>query len=124
MIGYDDEDPNGIILPEYENLPIKNQAFSDPYYMRRVEDYLVARYVAAGDFNRYHAVWSIKKAAMLGIGLEIESQEILTKDQLLERVAQDISRIPWRPKRAMGSPRRIERPGIGAGYQEDLRSDY
>ena len=120
-----DEDLYGIILQEANEQPvIENTAFQDPYYMRRVEDYLAARYIAPGDFNRYHAVWSIKKASMLGIGLEIEDQTILTKAELLDRVAQDMSRIAWKPKRAMGSPRHIERPGIGDKYQQDLRSEY
>jgi hypothetical protein len=122
-----DEDPNGIILPESNEQPvIENTAFYDmsPFYMRRVEDYLASKYLQPDNFNRYHAVWSIKKASMLGIGLEIESQEILSRSELLDRVAADIGRIQWKPKRAMGSPRRIERPGIGDQYQQDLRSEY
>ena len=107
------------------NEPIENQAFTqDPYYMRRVEDYLAGKYIAASDFNRYHAVWSIKKANQLGIGKEVEDQTIMTKEELLLRLQQDLGVIPWKPKRAMGSPRTVARPGIGNQYQQDLRSEY
>ena len=122
-----DEDINGIILPEGYDQPqpvIENQARNDPYYMRRTQDYLAAKYISADNFNKYHAVWSIKKAQMLGIGFEVENQKIMTKGELLVQLQMDISRIQWKPKRSMGSPRRIERPGIGEQYQENLRSEY